>query len=323
MLRADRGRTGRGSRVSHQSHRPVPRRVLLHLPAQREDHPGLEQFRQFLGGRPRLEKISPDHLERWAAELKAAEYASASIRRKFASLKVFFNYWTRRGLLDRSPAWKIRLDLAPQRVLTRVLTVQETKSLLRQAKRALGRFPRKLSTTTDSTFLALRNLAIVELLFATGIRIGELVGLRLSDFRPDDRVLTINGKGSRQRLAVLPDSKSFRAVSTYFNHRLGISTSCNSFFLNSLQQSLSAQGAANIVSSLADEAGITHRVTPHMLRHTVATLLLRNGADIRVVQEFLGHSTISTTQRYTHVSKDHMTSELQKHHPNRLYLSHR
>ncbi len=262
-------------------------------------------------------------LESWAAELKADDYASASIRRKFATLKVFFNYWVRRGVLDRSPVWKIRLDLAPEKMLTRVLSVEETRKLLRQAKKELGRFPRKLSTTADSTFLALRNLAIVELLFATGIRIGELAALRLKDFRPEERALTINGKGARQRLAVLPDSQSYRAVATYVEHRRRIAADSNALFLNSFQRPLSTQGAANIVSRLADEAGIRQRVTPHMLRHTVATLLLRNGADIRVVQEFLGHAAISTTQRYTHVSKDHLFSELQEHHPNFHHMGRR
>jgi integrase/recombinase XerD len=275
----------------------------------------LRQFREFLGGRPSLQRIGPDDLETWAAELKEAAYASASIRRKFAALKVFFNYWVRRGVLDRSPVWKIRLDLAPEKVLTRVLSVEETKKLLRQAKKELGRFPRKGSRATDSTFLALRNLTIVELLFATGIRIGELTALSLFDFHQDERSFTINGKGSRQRLAILPDRQSTRTINEYIEHRRIIGTEHEYLFINSLERPLTSQGAANIISRLAISAGIVQRVTPHMLRHTVATLLLKNGVDIRIVQEFLGHSTISTTQRYTHVSKEHLASVLKAQHP--------
>jgi len=276
----------------------------------------LEQFETFLGARSRLERIEPEDLEGWAAELKEAGYASASIRRKFATLKVFFNYWVRKRRLERSPVWQIRLDLAPERVLPPVLTADEVRRLLRQAKRELGPFPRRLSTAADATFLALRNLAIVELLFTTGIRVGEMVALRRGDFRPEERAFTIRGKGSRQRLAILPDPRSLRALTTYADHRRHLAGDHDAFFLNVFERPLSTQGAANVVHRLAAAAGIPRRVTPHMLRHTVATLLLRNGADLRVVQEFLGHAAISTTQRYTHVTKEHLASKLVDHHPN-------
>lgn len=281
----------------------------------------LRQFREFLGGRPRLEKIGPDELERWAAELKEAGYASASIRRKFAALKVFFSFWVRRDVLTRSPLWRIRLDLAPEKVLTRVLSIQETKKLLQQAKKELGPLPRSASCTVDSTFLALRNLALVELLFTTGIRIGELTALRIFDFIPEEMIFTIKGKGARQRLAILPDIQSSRTLIAYVNRRLVIPTDHEYLFINSLERPLTSQGAASVVTRLAATAGITRRVTPHMLRHTVATLLLRNGADIRIVQEFLGHSAISTTQRYTHVSKEHLATELREYHPNIIGLN--
>ena len=215
--------------------------------------------------------------------------------------------------------WKIRLDLAPEKVLTRVLTLEETRKLLRQAKRELGRLPSKPSRTTNSKFLALRNLAMVELLFATGIRIGELTSLRTLDFRYDEKTFTICGKGAKQRLAILPDKHSLQTINSYFVHRVLIATDHDVLFINSLKGPLSTQGAANIISRLAHAAGIKQRVTPHMLRHTVATLLLRSGADIRVVQEFLGHATISTTQRYTHVSTEHLVYELQEHHPNNIH----
>jgi len=280
----------------------------------------LEQLHAFLGGRTTIEGIAPEVLEGWAAELKEAGYASASIRRKFATLRVFFNYWVRRRHLDRSPLWQIRLDLAPERVLTQVLTMGEAKRLLLQAKRELGPYPRELSTRVDATFRALRNLVIVEVLFATGIRVGELVSLELADFRSEERAFTINGKGSRQRIALLPDRVSYRTVNTYVTHRCNIFADHEALFLNTFSGPLSAQGVGIIVGRLARDAGITRRVTPHMLRHTVASLLLRAGADIRVVQEFLGHAAISTTQRYTHITKDDLASKLNQYHPNILYL---
>ncbi len=276
----------------------------------------LRQFREHVGGRKSLARIGPEELEGWAAELKGAGYASSSIRRKFAALKVFFGYWVRRGELEQSPTWRIRLDLAPERVLVKVLTVDEVRRILRQAKQELGRYPRRLSTSIDETFLALRNLAIVELLFATGIRVGELASLALGDLHLEERALTVNGKGSRQRLALLPDSESYRAVATYAEHRQNIPADHADLFVNAFGGALSTQGAANVVSRLAVRAQIVQRVTPHMFRHTVATLLLQSGADIRIVQEFLGHATISTTQRYTHITKSHLDQKLRQHHPN-------
>ncbi len=283
----------------------------------------LKQFYKAMGSRCHVDKITPERLETWAVDLKKLGYAPATIRRKFATVRVFFDYWVRKQRLEKSPLWQLRLDLARGRVLPRVLTLAESKMLLRQAKRELGNYPRRLSTTTDSTFLALRNLAIVELLLATGMRVGELTLAQTTDFREDEGSLLVRGKGSRQRLALLPDRRSQRVLSTYFQHRQNLSIDIQTFFVNVFGGSLSSQGAANVVSRLSARAGISRKVTPHMLRHTVATLLLKNGADIRVVQEFLGHSSISTTQMYTHVTKEHLASTLRSHHPYRNALSRR
>jgi site-specific recombinase XerD len=276
----------------------------------------LRQFCEFAGGGKYLKSISPEILEEWAACLQEAEYASTSIRRKFASLKVFFHYWVRRGEIDRSPAWQLRLDLAPEKKLPSVLSLEDVQRLLSQARRELGPFPRKLSTSPDQTFLALRNLAIVEVLFATGIRVGELTSLRVDDIDDSRRHFVINGKGSRQRVVMLLDDRSHRAVMTYRRHRANLPTETDALFINLFGRDLSTQGVAYNLLRLAAAAKIGTRVTPHVIRHSIATLLLRRGADIRVVQEFLGHASITTTQRYTHVSREHLERTLRSCHPN-------
>ncbi len=276
----------------------------------------LDQFSTFQGARQDLQGITPEHLEEWAEELKEAKYASTSIRRKFASLKVFFNYWVRKRLLDRSPAWNLRLDLAPQRVLTKALTQSEMEKILRQAReehrQAKGR-----GEGTPEEYLALRNLTIVEVLYATAVRVGELVGLKLSDFREEESAFVINGKGGRQRLAFLPDQESLDLCRSYLAQRekLGAASPPASLFADGRGRRINTQTVSRLISIFAKTGGVGKPVTPHMIRHTAATLLLRNGADLRVVQEYLGHSSITTTQRYTHVSKEHLRNIVRKCHP--------
>ena len=125
----------------------------------------------------------------------------------------------------------------------------------------------------------------------------------------------VRGKGGRDRLAFTVDKNSLEIQRRHLQCRMAIDTASPALFLNARGARLSTQGISGVLSQLRLDAGIARHITPHMLRHTVATLLLRNGVDIRVVQEFLGHASIATTQRYTHISKEHMIGVLRKHHP--------
>ncbi len=274
----------------------------------------LKQFGAALPRSARLSDVVPESIERWAFALKEEGYAATSIRRKLASVTAFFNYWVRRRALDRSPLWQLRLDLGGQRLLTRTLSQHEVHRLLVEADVAASLGGR--SAEMNRGFLALRNRAIVELMFATGMRVGEVASLTTADFLEEQRAVVVRGKGDRQRLAFLVDDRSYGVMKRYTASRRRVATNCRALFVNVFSCPLSAQGAAGVVSALARRAGIARRVTPHMLRHSVATLLLSNGADIRIVQEFLGHASISTTQRYTHVSKEHLLSKLKVTHPN-------
>jgi len=275
-------------------------------------------LRQFLKQTPtsqRFETIKPEDMESWAQKLKQQGLAPASIRRKLAVLKIFFNYWVRRRVLDRSPLWLLRFDIGKIKPLTRTLTPREMGLLLRQARAEVGPLPKRPLDELNGKFLALRNWAIVELLLATGIRVGEATSLLLEDLTLDQRTLLIRGKGGRQRLALLTEDKSFEAISLYHQQRLTLSTSTTVFLLNRRNGPLSPQGVAAVLQGLSRSAGIERHVTPHMLRHTAATFLLHNGADLRIVQEFLGHASITTTQRYTHVSRSHLQAALRRSHP--------
>lgn len=283
----------------------------------------LKQFQKFAGRTARLASLDGALIERWAAHLREKEYSPASIRRKIVVLKVFCSYWVRRGELAESPFWRVKLSFGRIEQLPRTLTEGEMQALLKQARRSHNALRRNGTRRTagremdasSTRYRALRNLALVDLLFATGMRVGEVSALDVADFLVEEAVFRVQGKGGRDRLAFAVDEKTLHIQREHLRVRMRIASSSSGLFLNASGERLSTQGIANVIAQLRREAGIERHVTPHMLRHTVATLLLRNGVDIRVVQEFLGHASIATTQRYTHITKEHLISVLRKHHP--------
>lgn len=283
----------------------------------------LAQFQKFLGRNFELSAIDGVCIEKWASHLREKAYSPASIRRKIVVLKVFCSYWVRKGELAESPFWRVKLSFGRIEQLPRTLTEPEMQALLLQARRNHTAKRRKGLTSdssgsaqaSSSRYRVLRNLALVDLLFATGMRVGEVSALDIKDFLVQEAVFRVQGKGGRDRLAFAVDEKTLRIQQEHLKARTRIETDSPALFLNASGQRLSTQGISNVIAQLRREAGIERHVTPHMLRHTVATLLLRNGVDIRVVQEFLGHASIATTQRYTHITKEHLIAELRKHHP--------
>lgn len=285
----------------------------------------LEQFGAYAGKDFRLLSLGGTLIENWAAYLRKEGYAPASMRRKIVVLKVFCSYWVRKGALPESPFWRVKLSFGRIEQLPRALTLIEMRTLLAQAGRnhseieisrkgaALARS--RASHASSRTYRALRNLALVDLLFATGMRVGEASGLDVEDFVVAESVFRVQGKGGRDRLAFVVDEQTIRIQRKHFEIRSQVVTESPALFLNASGSRLSTQGMANVIAQFRRDAGIERHVTPHMLRHTVATLLLRNGVDIRVVQEFLGHASIATTQRYTHIAKEHLIGVLRKHHP--------
>ena len=283
----------------------------------------LRQFLEFVGSEIELEQLRSTSIEDWAAHLRQDEYAPSSIRRKIIALKVFFGYWVRKGALPESPFWRVKLSFGRIEQLPRTLTEREMRTLLTKAGRASSatgietQSPKLIRARqfSVSKYLAIRNLALVDLLFATGMRVGEASALNLEDFFEREGMFRIQGKGGRDRVGFAVDEASLKIQKDHLQVRNQIETESSALFLNFAGKRLSTQGITNVISRLRKEAGIERHVTPHMLRHTVATLLLRNGVDIRVVQEFLGHASIATTQRYTHISKEHLISVLKKSHP--------
>jgi integrase/recombinase XerD len=284
----------------------------------------LALFLSFAGSGLDLVALNGETIERWAAHLRAEGYAPASIKRKIVALRVFCSYWVRKGPLPESPFWRVKISFGRIEQLPRALTRQEAQSLLTQARQQQSTLvdePQPGGIVRDSVlrpfviYRATRNSALVDLLFATGMRVGEVSSLDIKDFSAGEGIFKVQGKGGRDRLAFIVDKKTIQIQREHLKARRRIDTDCPALFLNPAGQRLSTQAIAGVIAGLRRDARIERHITPHMLRHTVATLLLRNGADIRVVQEFLGHASISTTQRYTHVSKEHLVGVLRKCHP--------
>lgn len=287
----------------------------------------LAQFRAFAGEGLILSALDGSMIERWAAHLRQEDYSPASIRRKMVVLKVFCSYWVRKGDLKESPFWRVKLSIGRVEQLPRALTEREMRALLRRAwldysmTSDIGSRPEDTLQSplkwkaSSSDYRVLRDLALVDLLFATGIRVGEVSALDIRDFFVREAAFRVQGKGGKDRLAFIVDEETVRIQRAHLEARESIKTDSPALFINASCRRLSTQGITNVIARLRKGARIKRHVTPHMLRHTVATLLLRNGLDIRVVQEFLGHASIATTQRYTHVTKEHMVRELRKRHP--------
>ncbi|HMG72911.1 MAG TPA: tyrosine-type recombinase/integrase [Pyrinomonadaceae bacterium] len=284
----------------------------------------LKQFGTYAGKEFDLGSLGATLIEAWAAHLRNEGYSPASMRRKMVVLKVFCSYWLRRGSLNESPFWRVKLSLGRIEQLPRSLSETEMRGLLAHAGRTDMRdVPRKgpvlarsRSTRSSSRdYRDIRNLALLDLLFATGMRVGEVSSLDVADFFVTELMFRVHGKGGRGRLAYVVDDQTILIQKQHLEARTQLVSESPALFLNAASERLSTQGIANIIAQFRLGAGIERHITPHMLRHTVATLLLRNGMDIRVVQEFLGHASIATTQRYTHVVKEHLIGELKKRHP--------
>lgn len=285
----------------------------------------LAQFVAFAGASIDLTSLDSLSIERWAAHLLKQGYSPTSIRRKMVVLRVFCAYWIRKGVLLESPFWRVKLSFGRVEQLPRTLTAGEVRSMIDQARqnyfsahtirKPAGPSLVEPSRPSSCAYRELRNLALVDLLFATGMRVGEVSALDTQDFLAEEAVFRVKGKGGRGRLAYIVDEETLRVQRMHMEIRKKMQLQSSALFLNACSKRLSTQGIAQVIAEICREAGIDRHVTPHMLRHTVATLLLRNGMDIRVVQEFLGHASIATTQRYTHIAKEHLVGGLRKYHP--------
>jgi integrase/recombinase XerC len=275
---------------------------LRHLDVERNASPhtrrsyaaDLAHFQRFLGGQP-VESIDERLVRGWLAEHHRQGLDPVSIARKLAALRSFLKFLVRRRVLARNPARGVRGPRLPRKLVS-FLPVDDAFAMM---------------DAPVPPRAAARDQAIVELLYASGLRVSELVGLDVEDVDRDRAALRVLGKGGKERMVPF-GATARRALDALLT---GPHADTGPLFRNRRGRRLTARAVHDIVRARARAAGITRRVSPHTLRHTFATHLLEGGADLRLIQELLGHSRLSTTQRYTHVDADRLMKIYDRAHP--------
>lgn len=230
------------------------------------------------------------------AHLHRRRLSKATIARKLAAVRSCFRFLARRGALEINPARQVRSPRLGRR-LPSVLPKDEATQLLDAAP--------------EPTTAGARDRALLELLYASGLRVAEGCGLDLDDLDEARRTVRVLGKGDKERVVPVGET-ALEALDAYLAMR---GRQRGPLFQNTRGGRLTPRSAHRIVKRLARRAGISQRVTPHTLRHSFATHMLGEGADLRLIQELLGHSRLSTTQRYTHVSPEHLMRVYDAAHP--------
>jgi integrase/recombinase XerD len=249
-----------------------------------------------------IEKVSTKEVTGFIGWLSDKGMAPSSISRKLTSIRRFHRFLIMEEHADSDPT--VALD-SPRlwRKLPSVLTIEEMKKLIDQPK--------------SRDVLAMRDKAILEFLYATGVRISELISIKRKNVLPEVELIRVMGKGQKER--VVPIGKqALQAVQAYLDYsrpKLANEYSEDVLFLNRRGRPFSRMGLWKMLRKYVTAAGITKKVAPHTIRHSFATHLLEGGADLRAVQEMLGHADISTTQIYTHLDREYLRQEHRDHHP--------
>lgn len=251
-------------------------------------------------------KITYIKLREYLAFIQKFNYKKTTIARKIAAIRTFFKYLHRMQFINTNPAENLISPKKPKS-LPKFLTDEEMLNLL--------------NNVNINTPAGLRNRAILELLWATGMRVSELSGLNFEDLNLDENEITVFGKGAKERI-VLISERAKKYLMQYLETARPLISSYPAesndkapVFINKTGYRLQNKSIRNAINDVAEKIQLPKHVTPHMFRHSFATKMIENGADLRVVQELLGHASISNTQIYTHISAQHLNQEYLKAHP--------
>ncbi|GIV27483.1 MAG: tyrosine recombinase XerC [Bacteroidia bacterium] len=250
-----------------------------------------------------LINVHSSHLEDFIKTLVNIELDAASINRIISGVKAFYNYLNYVGVLEFLPTENIEI-LKTRRKLPVVLSVEEVEALLKQIDR--------------STVEGERNYAIIETMYGCGLRVSELTQLKISSINFKEDYIIVTGKGNKERLVPMGIPVKKAILNYYENYRKHLKPQRkyeDILYLNKFNRPLSRVMVFYIIKDLASKAGIKKEISPHTLRHSFATHLMEGGANIRVVQELLGHASITTTEIYTHLDREYLRENILSYHP--------
>ena len=235
-----------------------------------------------------------------------------TVKRKIATLKTFFNHMEFEDIIVLNPFHKIRVNIHEGKQLPRTID----KKLINRLFKYLYNLKNNYQEKDSYSFSAIvRDIAVLELLFATGLRVFELCNLKKENLHLKGGYVKIAGKGNKERIIPICSTETIQALKEYFYLFKNVIIQKGFFFINRLNERLSEQSVRFMIKKYASELRIEENITPHMFRHSIATMLLEKGVDIRYIQDFLGHSSISTTQIYARVNREASRKILNRKHP--------
>lgn len=276
----------------------------------------LNQFSTYLNDSSAL-TCGKEDIQRYLSILYE-RYKMKSVKRKIATLKAFFNYLEDEELLEGNPFAKLHVKLHEPLLLPKTIPLTNINLILQCAYQKSKANTKVQSYSYKSN---LRDIAILELLFATGMRVSELCSIGADSIDLKSGEIRIYGKGAKERIIQIGNPDVRTAVERYYEAFSNQIQETGWLFVNRLGNQLSDQSVRNMINSYVVQAGIEQHITPHMFRHSFATLLLEEDVDIRYIQQLLGHSSITTTQIYTHVTSKKQRDILATKHPrNRIVL---
>lgn len=260
-----------------------------------------------------LLEITPSILENYIKKLHE-KYKPKSVKRKIASIKAFFHYLEYRNIIIQNPFNKIQIHFREPVILPKTIPLYIVEKFLSTI------YSQRSNAKTDyQKRNALRDAAVAELLFSTGIRISELCNLKNNDVNLIDGIILIYGKGSKERLLQIGNSSVLDILREYKDNFYQETLQCDHFFTSQSGKPLSDQSVRRMINKYSSIASIDLHITPHMFRHTFATSLLEADVDIRYIQEMLGHSSINITEIYTHVAVAKQKDILANKHPRKNF----
>jgi integrase/recombinase XerC len=259
----------------------------------------------FIKNQDEIINVEPENIREYLSYLYRQKVKKVTVNRKVSSLRAFYKYVLRTGKIKNNPAEMIQ-TLKTEKYMPTFLSVDEMFELLKERD--------------ESSVLSLRNRAILEIFYSSGLRLSELAGLDLIDLDFNQKLVKVRGKGRKERIVPV-GGPALKAVQEYLEKIGEIRKDTNGdilkkpLFLNARGERITTRSIARIVNEITSKSGIGRKISPHALRHSFATHLLNAGADLRSIQELLGHESLSTTQKYTAVNINRMMEIYDKAHP--------